>query len=127
MTREREETDRLLFGQTGLMYRGRENRTSAMRAVGLIILHTDGTYEVVKNYHAGLTLGSRVEEPTVLYLDRDNIRVVRCPGGVPDGAGRVRLVSPQVSQGVEPPSGCGCYADDWPCDVHDVDADGHVS
>ena len=24
-------------------------------------------------------------------------------------------------------SGCGCYADGRPCDVHDVDADGHVS
>lgn len=72
----REEADALLFGQAGLMYRGLENRMLALNAHALVVLHTDGTYEVVKNRHAGLTLGSRVEKPTVLYLERDDVRVL---------------------------------------------------
>ena len=40
----------------------------ALNADAIVVLHADGTYEVAKNRHAGLQLGRRVEELTVLYL-----------------------------------------------------------
>jgi len=84
----REEADALLFGQTGLMFRGLRNKMLALDAHAIVVLYTDGTYEVTKNRHAGLNFGAAVNEPTVLYLKRDGVRVLST---VTD---RVRLVSP---------------------------------
>ncbi len=62
----------------------------ALDADAIVILNTDGTYEIAKNRHTELQLGLRVEELTVLYLANDIIVTLT------SATQRVRNVKPHV-------------------------------
>ena len=74
----RDETRSQLFGHNGLMFRGLENRRAAEDADAVVVLYTDGTYEVLKDRHTGIGFKG-VTRPTLLYVKHHEVRVV-APG-----------------------------------------------